>query len=79
MMIWPWAPMLNRPARNASATPRPAVISGVAMVRVSISGANCTATLEPRGLNTEPWNSATYERVAAVQTAERKSEGRAKR
>ena len=30
MMTWPWAPMLNRPARNASATDRPAKISGVA-------------------------------------------------
>ena len=27
---WPWPPMLNRPARNANATARPARISGVA-------------------------------------------------
>ena len=27
---WPFAPMLNRPARNPKATARPAKISGVA-------------------------------------------------
>ena len=50
MMIWPWAPMLNRPARKARATPRPAVISGVAMVRVSISGANWPADAGAAGV-----------------------------
>lgn len=39
MISWPWAPMLNMPARKASATPRPAQISGVETVRVSSSGA----------------------------------------
>ncbi|CAH0327641.1 hypothetical protein SRABI128_06308 [Microbacterium sp. Bi128] len=79
MMIWPCAPMLNRPARKARATPRPAVISGVAMVSVSMRGANCPATPFPRGLKTAPWKRATYESVAADQTAMRKSLGRAKR
>ena len=36
--IWPRPPMLNMPMRNASATPRPAAISGVAKVSVSVSG-----------------------------------------
>ncbi len=38
MSIWPRAPMLNRPTRNARATPRPAAMSGVAKVSVSVSG-----------------------------------------
>ncbi len=33
--IWPWAPMLNSPARNPSATPRLARISGVLANNVS--------------------------------------------
>ena len=31
---WPWAPMLNSPARNAKATERPVRISGVVAFRV---------------------------------------------
>jgi hypothetical protein len=38
MSIWPRPPMLNMPTRNASPTPSPAAISGVANVRVSVSG-----------------------------------------
>ena len=38
MMTWPWPPMLNRPARKATATPSAAMISGVATVMVSVSG-----------------------------------------
>ena len=30
MIIWPWAPMLNRPARNAIATDSAVRITGVA-------------------------------------------------
>ena len=48
---WPSAPMLNRPARKASATPRPARISGAAAVSVSDS-----AYSDPN----EPVNMATY-------------------
>ena len=36
--IWPRPPMLNRPTRKASATPRPAAISGVAKLSVSVRG-----------------------------------------
>ena len=36
--IWPRPPMLNMPTRNASATPRPPAMSGVAKVSVSVSG-----------------------------------------
>ena len=50
-MSWLCAPMLNRPARNATATDRPARISGVAWTNVSDSGLNtalsapsCSAT-----------------------------------
>ncbi len=35
---WPWAPMLNNPARNARPTPRPAQISGAAWAVVSVIG-----------------------------------------
>ena len=37
-IAWPWAPMLNRPARNASPTPSPAQISGAACAVVSVIG-----------------------------------------
>ena len=36
--IWPRPPMLNMPMRNASATPSPAAMSGVAKVSVSVRG-----------------------------------------
>ena len=45
-MNWLAAPMLNRPARNASATDRPVRISGVALTAVSDSGLN-TALTQP--------------------------------
>ena len=38
MSIWPRPPMLNMPTRNARPTPRPAAMSGVAKVSVSVSG-----------------------------------------
>jgi hypothetical protein len=38
MSICPRPPMLNMPMRNASATPRPAAMSGVAKVSVSVNG-----------------------------------------
>src|SRR3954454_14502025 len=38
MMIWPWPPMLNRPAWNASPTDSPPRISGVALTSVSEVG-----------------------------------------
>ena len=41
-MAWPWAPMLNSPARNATATPRPAAIRGAASAVVFV-----IATQEP--------------------------------
>ena len=44
-MNWLWAPMLNRPARNASATDSPARISGVALTAVSDSGLKTALTV----------------------------------
>jgi hypothetical protein len=35
IVIWPSAPMLNRPARNPMATAKPARISGAEVVKVS--------------------------------------------
>ncbi len=43
-MNWPVPPMLNRPARNATATPRPVNIRGVALTAVSDSGFSAAAT-----------------------------------
>ena len=57
-MICPCAPMLNRPARKASATPSPAQISGVATVRVSVIGYSCAARPAPAQLKIDPWTSA---------------------
>ena len=37
-IAWPWAPMLNRPARKARPTPSPAQISGAACAVVSVIG-----------------------------------------
>ena len=37
-MAWPWAPMLNSPARKARPTPNPAQISGAAWAVVSVIG-----------------------------------------
>ena len=41
---WPCAPMLNRPARKANATDRPAKIKGVASVSELKIGATMRAT-----------------------------------
>jgi hypothetical protein len=46
---WPAAPMLNRPARNASATDRPPSARGVASVSVRLS-----ASGEPSELSNRP-------------------------
>ena len=59
MSIWPRAPMLNRPARNASATPSPAAISGAANPSELVSGRICAAKSLPFGLNTAPRKSAS--------------------
>src|ERR1700759_3945463 len=62
-MNWLWAPMLNRPARNATATDRPARISGVAWTQVSDSGLNTELTV-PSEMATENdfcWNNADTE------------------
>ena len=50
-MNWPVAPMLNMPARKASATARPARMSGVALTVVSDRGLKIAA-VEP------PWKAA---------------------
>ncbi len=58
--IWPRPPMLNSPTRNASATPRPAAMSGVAKLSVSVSGLMSwakPASARDR-LRIEPWKSA---------------------
>ena len=58
-MICPWAPMLNRPARNPMPRPRPARISGTDVVMVSVSGLIDAANVSLLGSYTAPWNSAT--------------------
>ena len=52
--------MLNRPARNATATDRPARISGVALTAVSDSGLNTALTVPScRAVDRDFWwNSA---------------------
>jgi hypothetical protein len=70
MMIWPCAPMLNRPARNASATERPAHISGVALSRVSEIGPRICVRLPEEnvaGSTMAPSNSAMYADDTALQ------------
>ncbi len=42
----PWPPMSKRPARNASAIPRPAIMSGVVDTRVSERGRNASTRSE---------------------------------
>ena len=64
MTSWPWAPMLNRPARKASATPRPAQISGAARSRVVLMAAS-----EP----TEPVSRAQYDDADRVEGPRRRS------
>ena len=62
MMSWPWAPMLNRPARKASVTPRPAQISGAARWTRVVPIAS--------RLPTEPVTSAEYDdQMASPATA----------
>ena len=62
--------MLNRPARNASPTPRPAQISGAAWAVVSVIACQ---------LPSEPAISAPYALLTLSQLAIRASEGRAKK
>ncbi len=50
MTSWPAAPMLNSPARNASATDRPPRASGVASVRVRPSASGEPSELSHRPL-----------------------------
>ena len=66
MISWPCAPMLNRPARNASETPRPAQISGAARsMVVPIAGP----------LPTAPLTSAAYDDEMASHASRKKSWG----
>ncbi len=61
MMIWPCAPMLNRPARKARPTDSPARISGVALFSVSEIGPKMPASVPfpaVLGLKIAPSNSA---------------------
>lgn len=53
--IWPWPPMLNMPARNDRATPRPATISGMAKFSVSNSGEIAPANVDAWKSMTAPW------------------------
>ena len=69
-MAWPWAPMLNSPARNASPTPSPAQISGAACAVVSVIGPQ-----PPR----EPANRAPYALLTFSAEAPIASPGRAKK
>ena len=66
MMSWPWAPMLNRPARKASVTPRPAQISGAERLSVE-----AIALPEP----SEPLTSALYDDQMASADRVKKSHG----
>ena len=59
--VWPWAPMLNRPALKQIPTERPARISGVALTRVSI---------QPFGDRSEPEIRAPANPVALPLPAE---------
>ncbi|CPU65050.1 Uncharacterised protein [Mycobacteroides abscessus] len=78
-MIWPCAPMLNRPARKPMPSPRPARMSGVATVIVSVRGRSARETSGASTLRTAPWKSAAYAPNTASQTAWKKSDGRAKK
>ena len=58
-MTCPCAPMLNRPARKPTPTPRPAKIRGTAFVRVSVMGRHmrrvelaCQSKTDPRSMAT---------------------------
>jgi hypothetical protein len=66
MISWPWAPMLNSPARKAIVTPRPAQISGAARSSVVL-----IASQEP----TEPLSSAQYDEAMASADRVKKSHG----
>ena len=69
-MAWPWAPMLNSPARKARPTPSPAQISGAACAVVSVIG-----PMPPIA----PEISAAYAPPTLSQDAPRASPGRAKK
>jgi len=56
--ICPRPPMLNSPARNARATPRPAPISGVARFSDDVSGRIAPAKSSARKSQTAPRNRA---------------------
>ena len=59
---WPSAPMLNRPARNGSATATPAMSSGVTKIIVlEICSAEFSPPLQriPRPPQTRPWYATT--------------------
>ncbi len=71
--------MLKSPARNASAIPSPAAISGVANPMLFRMGATAPAKLVAVGSNTPPWNSETYAPETAVHIAENVSDGRPKK
>src|SRR3954449_6398628 len=66
MISWPWAPMLNSPARKANVTPRPAQISGAERWSVEEM-----ALREP----TEPLSSAQYDELTASHDRVKKSHG----
>ena len=66
MMSWPWAPMLNRPARKARETPSPAQISGAA---------RSTVMLRALVLPTEPLTRAAYDEEMASHDRPKKSWG----
>src|SRR5690242_3825804 len=66
MISWPWAPMLNSPARKASVTPRPAQMSGAERLSVDEM-----ALAEP----IEPLMRAQYDEEIASQEYLKKSQG----
>jgi len=79
MSICPWPPMLNSPARNASATPRPAAMSGVAKFREFSAGRIAMANESARKSHTAPRNRAAYAFPTAAPSAEKVSPGRLKK
>jgi hypothetical protein len=70
--------MLNRPARNASPTPRPPRISGVALTRVSEMGPRMPASVPLAavfGLKIAPSKRARYPSTTARPAAVKVSHG----
>src|ERR687897_146624 len=78
-MIWPSAPMLNRPARKARPTERPAAISGTAKTSDSVKGRKAALAVLAVGSTIAPWNNATYALETASHAARSVSPGAAKR